>query len=272
MAMNDTNAFVGEGLFPVLRDTTLVLEEEVVAVLLSSKGLKVTRRYQVMHSGDTSETVELGVVCLPAYLLSGEPVEERYKRRLEGAKVSVDGIPKEGVHRIDRLVDAGTHVVVSAKTMAELEDCAESNDGDICGHAWLAFSAQFKPRQVRTVEVTWTAAPSPYRFVDSALDSLSFYSEKFFRGDSVPRIELHFAVEGVELAENVFNVNVEPIKHPGLVQEYRAGRFTWCIQNYVPVKEDYRYRDRMYRHDTLDQEAIERAYRSIVSPSATGEE
>ncbi len=271
MAMNDTDAVVAEGLFPVEGGPALAIQSEKVAVELYAKGLKVTRRYQIENTGPSSAACRLGTSCLLPAVSRRERLGALYDCAYQSTQVSIDGKARDFDRNIARLVDAGSHVKIQARTLEEIQECEKCKDVDICGHAWISFPVAFEPGQERAIDITHTTPEFSPRFMMYALDRLQLYTEKFWCNETVPLVEMQFRVAGIALPEDVFVPQGRNAPHSTPPSGYDKGTFIWRVRDHAPSKERYSYTVRMIHPYAVNREAILDAYRRIAAPRATGD-
>ena len=268
MAMNDTDAVVAEGLFPMEDDLPLTLKSEKVSVLLHPKGLKVMRRYEIQNTGDAALEARLATTCLSVPYNDHRVLATLYEGAYVGTIVTVDGKPVQVERHVGRLIDAGARVILQDRTMAQIGDCEQHNDGDICGHPWVSLPVTFASGQIRTVEVNYEVPDFSPRFVEFTLDRLQLYAEKFWGSDSVRVIEFDFSIEGKALGEDVFLPRGEYAAHSTKPSGYNEGTFTWRIEHYAPSRKTYTYFTHLIHPYAIDMNAISKTYRSILEPSS----
>lgn len=268
MAMNDTDAVVAEGLFPMEDGLPLALKSEKVTVLLHPNGLKVMRRYEIQNTGDASLDARLATTCLSVPYNDDKVLSTLYEGAYVGTMIAVDGNPVQLQRHVGRLVDDGTRVILQERTMSQIGDCEQHNDGDICGHPWVSLPVTFGSDQIRTVEVNYEVPDFSPRFVEFTLDRLQLYAEKFWGSDSVRVIEFDFSIEGKTLGEDVFLPRGEYAAHSTEPRGYKEGTFTWRIEQYSPSRKTYTYFTRLVHSRAIELEAISKAYRSILKPSS----
>lgn len=268
LAMNDTDAVVAEGLFPIEHGLPLALKSERVSVALYPKGLKVMRRYEIENTGESPIKTRLATTCLPIQYHENDRLSELYSAAYASTEGTVDGVSANGERLVGRLVDAGTHVTIQEISLAEIEYCERSNDGDICGQPWISFPVEFAPGQTRTVEINYTKPGFSPRFLEYAFDRLQLYAEKFWCNDSVPVVELDFRVEGIQLEENVFLPRGEFAAYSHPPSRHKDGVFFWRNENYVSTKKNYSYTTRIVHSRAVDLDTIFKCYGAISAPSA----
>ncbi len=268
MAMNDTDAVVAEGLFPMDNTLPLALRSEKVSVALYPKGVRVMRHYEIQNTGDAALEARLATTCLSVPYNDHRVLATLYEGAYVGTIVTVDGKPVQVERHVGRLIDAGALVIVQDRTMAQIGDCEQHNDGDICGHPWVSLPVTFASDQIRTVEVNYEVPDFSPRFVEFTLDRLQLYAEKFWGSDSVRVIEFDFSIEGKTLGEDVFLPRGEYAAHSTKPSGYNEGTFTWRIEHYAPSRKTYTYFTHLIHPYAIDMNAISKTYRSILEPSS----
>jgi hypothetical protein len=191
-ALNDTDALVREGLFPLHGGgAALHIASERVSVTLDRQGhLSTVRTYALRNAGPPA-SYRLGALC------------SQWTRPCR--EVSIEGVRIRFWSRVGRLAVRGHRVTVQEFSRAAIEECETTADGDVCGHVWAEFPLWLDAGQVRTVTVRYATPLPENHFFQDALDALHIYTERFWAGTTIPEIEFRFAIEGATLREEIFS-------------------------------------------------------------------
>lgn len=248
-AMNDTDAVVAMGLFPFDAGSRFLrIEAESLDVLVRPGGCRVRRVYRIACR-DTSGTFRLGTAVLgPDYRSDG------LERALH---VHLDGLPCSLAVRTGRLVDRGASVKVEARTDEEIRDCNEHNDGDICGHTWIEFKADFERGGTRTISLDYApAAQTPWHALEYAIPQLALYTEKFWAGEAVPAVDVRLRPAGWSAPFEAFIPHGPYLKYtkPGFRTD--GGMLHWEIHDYRPDKGPMTYGERLVHPWSINAKSI----------------
>jgi hypothetical protein len=191
LALNDTNALVREGLFPLAGGyAALEIVSETVSVTIRLEGhLSTVRIYRIRNTGKAG-LYRLGALCA------------QWTDPCEG--VRIDGLDIRFWNRTGRLsVKDGSHVETDRFPRAEIDACNETNDGDVCGHVWAEIPIWFDAGATRTVTIQFGTELPENHFFEDALERLTLYTEQYWKNSSAD-FELRFAIEGVRFTKDHF--------------------------------------------------------------------
>ena len=173
---NDTDAVIARGLFPLGRkNPPLVLLSDTVRVSLGPNGVTTTRVYWIRNVGP-SASVQLATIC-GANELDGDCGQVRIG----------PGSPPS--HKaIGYLVDSGAVVAIKQKTRREIEECLKTVDGTVCGQEWTAFAIELRAGDSVRASLQYQTTFNDRYWIESVVEPLHLYTEKFWHSDSVPHV------------------------------------------------------------------------------------
>jgi hypothetical protein len=216
LALNDTNALVREGLFPLAGGgASLEIVSETVTVTLKLEGrLATVRSYRIRNSGKAG-MYPLGVLC------------SQWTDPCEG--IRIDGLDIRFWNRTGRLSVKDGHVETARFPRAEIDACNETNDGDVCGHVWAELPIWLDAGATRTVTIRFGTELEESSFFEDALDRLTLYTEQFWKQNASARFELRFAIEGVRFTKDHFQ-QVPGSRYEMLpISGVDQGAVVWCL-------------------------------------------
>lgn len=254
-AMNDTDAVVARGLFPLgVGNRALEIRSEEVTVTLGHRGVRAVRTYAVRNRGP-ERTFAIGTVC--AYNDPWATAEDCGTLHVDGGRTAL----RTGVAY---LKDAGTNVEVRRKGREAIAACLKHVDGDVCGHLWAFAEVRFRAGQTRRLEYEAPLVPvEPHRFSYQLTDPLYLYTEKFWAGEEVPRVELRLGMVGRPLSIDDFWPRGEYAVHSRAPDEEEEGFVVWRFAPYRPKKEPYTYKFWVVHPYAIDAQRLCRAYEAI---------
>jgi hypothetical protein len=254
---NDTDAVIGRGLFPLGRhNPPLSLLSDTVRIRLGPTGVTTTRVYWIRNHG-ASAAVQLATICGTNQLDAD----------CGGVRIGAASPP---THRaIGYLVDSGGFVAIKQKTRREIEACLKTVDGTVCGQEWITFEIDMrKGESLRAILEYRTPFDDRY-WIESVVDPLYLYTEKFWYGDSVPHVTVWAEVEGGKLSLQSWTPRgpyAQYSRHPtGEVD----GAIYWRLDGYRPVKKQYTYLFRLLHPFSVDHDLIRAAYDEAMTKTGS---
>jgi hypothetical protein len=248
-AMNDTDAVVAMGLIPFGAGTRyLRLEAESLDVELRPSGCQVRRVYRIACR-DSSGTFKLGTdVMGPDFRSNG--LERALRVRVDGSSCSL-------TVRTGRLADRGSLVIVEPRTEEEIRDCDEHNDGDICGHTWIEFDAEFVKGRARTVSLDYGySAKTPWHALEYGISHLALYTEKFWAGETVPTVDVRLRPVGWRAHFESFVPRGYYLKYTRREFRTDGGALRWRIHDFRPNKGVMTYQMSLVHPFSIDSKSI----------------
>lgn len=253
-AGNDTDAVIARGLFPLGRENpSLIILREAVRVSLGPEGVTTKRTYSVRNVGNAS-TARLATICGEPNVLDADCGE-----------VLIGGVAASSRRAIGYLVDSGTFVSTKQVSRREIEECLKTVDGTVCGHEWKAFSIDMHAGEILQVCLQYKAAFDDRYWIESVVSQLYLYTEKFWSGDSVPRLGVWLELQGGKLP-------LQPWMPRGQYAQYSiapkgavAGAIYWQLDGYRPVKKQFTYRFSLLHPWSLDRDQIRTIYDEAIA-------
>jgi hypothetical protein len=256
-AMNDTDAVVADGLFPLAASAgipSLLLEKVDIRLRLLPDGFEKSINYRIRHPGNSRSYVIGYVIDDPAP--GGWYGPYGMKNAETRLTIELDGAPATPKIRTGRLVDEGDHVRIDHRTQAEIDTCNAHNDGDICGHHWAELEVSFGEGQRRNVRVrSLYGWPDNLNYAPDAITrELAIYTEKFWAGRTVPQIEIRLDTSALELSADRFS------PHGGygsrVPTSLTSSEIRWVIRDFAPVKKPMEFGSYMLRPQAVDREVV----------------
>ncbi|HLQ67004.1 MAG TPA: hypothetical protein VK123_07215 [Candidatus Limnocylindrales bacterium] len=237
--MNDTDAVITDGLFPIIVSGAgpLYLDAVSIRVRPFRSGMQKSFEYVVRNAG-RSDTYTFGFAWG------------------DSAKISVDGSNVRSISRVGRLVDNGDRVRIDPKTQAEIDTCNRYNDGNICGHEWVEFTAKMSPGQVRRIHIVTGRIYGGRSSAETILAALSLYSEKFWAGTTIPRVQVTLQTTESGLDARLFKPRGHYARYSRQPQRANARELGWTFIGYKPVKKRYGYVLMLVHPFAVDTSAI----------------
>lgn len=268
--MNDTDAVVADGLFPVLDARAvphLALEEVQTQMGIQRKGFEKTVVYTIINQGNATQ-------ARVGYALDELAGGGRYgPYGVLGDRlptVEVDSRRAATRLRTGRLVDLGERVLIQPRTQAEIDTCNAHNDGDICGHHWLELDVTFGPGQRRKISIR-----KFYRWPDNAsyapdaiAQELVTYAEKFWAGPKVIRIEALVRTGGIgltpaQLIPGAGDSRQRYDEAPSRPQVTRSATYMrWTLHDYRPARKPQEFGIRLVDPRSIDGALLSTKIRS----------
>lgn len=126
-AMNDTDGVRARGLFPLDdNNRSLRILSEVMQVMVTPAGIEVTWTYEIQNNLIEDREFQVGAICSYLDLVTA------------CGRILVDGKAVKVKELLNYLVDEGVTVSSKPLTREQFEGCMKGNDGDLCGHKWIA--------------------------------------------------------------------------------------------------------------------------------------
>lgn len=190
LALNDTNALVREGLFPLAEgvDSLEIVSESVSVTIKLTGRLSTVRSYRLRNIGKAG-LYQLGALC------------SQWTDPCEG--VRIDGLDIRFRNRTGRLSVSEDRVRTARFPRSEIDECNLNNDGDVCGHVWAEFPIWLDAGATRTVTIRFGTELPENSFFEDALGRLTLYTEQYWKNSSAD-FELRFAIEGVRFTKDRF--------------------------------------------------------------------
>ena len=225
-AMNDTNAIVSRGLFPlapVAARELLAIRAESVVVTITRTGFVERRAYVVVNRGPAA-TVDLATIG-EYNVAAPDTVDEDIRVELDRRDLRLR--PKIGL-----LINRGGWVEATSPLSETIERCLETNDGTVCSQDWISFPVEFRTGQERKIVLTFTTRCGPRAALEAAIGRLRFYSEQFWEKASVATavVQLHVGATGVPATR--FNPSGPYLKYSKRPSRISAEVLTWTFRNH----------------------------------------
>ena len=251
---NDTDAVVARGLFPLGKQSpSLAILEETVVVTVEREGTTTVRRYQIHNVGDSGQAY-LATICGGTNTLGAHCGD-----------ISINGTPMGYQRSIGYLVDEGAVVSIRQRSRVEIAKCLEAVDGTVCGHEWALVPIEVGKEDTLEVSLRYRSGFEDRYWFESVASQLYLYTEKFWAGDHVPRIEVWIDLEGASL-------DLESWTPTGMYARYSmaptgvvAGDICWRLDEYKPVKEQYKYQFSLLHPWSVDGDAVRRTHDEVWS-------
>jgi hypothetical protein len=224
--MNDTNAVVGNGIFPdYLGSKALQLISKQDLLQIKEEGFKSKIIYTVENTGPSGDYKFLFYMTRTGYTLNVIKT------------VTVDGAIVNLTPKIGQLADEGSYVKISYMTKKEIDSCRENVDGDICDHEWSEFIVHFSEHESKTMSYEWeTDTPL------SCCVQFSLYSEKFWTNDIIPAVDFVVDLSEMRLPITLFNTSVSSLpEDPQPSVDFKDNLIAMHYVDYKPRKEAYTY-------------------------------
>jgi hypothetical protein len=254
---NDTDGVIARGLFPLGgHNPPLALLSDTVRVRLGPNGLTTTRVYWLRNEG-ASAAVRLATICGANQL------------DLDCGQVQIGASSPPSHRSIGYLVDSGGFVAIKQKTRAAIEACLKTVDGTICGHEWSTFAIDMQAGESLRASLQYQTPFNERYWIESVVEPLHLYTEKFWHGDSVPHVTVWVEVQGGSFTLRSWTPR-------GLYAPYSLrptgevdGAVYWRLDGHRPVKKQYTYLFRLLHPWSVDRDQIRAAYDEAMAKTGS---
>jgi hypothetical protein len=254
---NDTDAVIARGLFPLgQHNPPLALLSDTVRVSLGPTGVTTTRVYWIRNHG-ASAAVQLATICGTNQLDA------------DCGRVQISTLSPPAHRAVGYLVDSGNFVAIKHKTRREIEDCLKSVDGTVCGQEWTTFAIDIQAGESLRAVLQYQTPFDDRYWIESALDPLHLYTEKFWYGDSVPHLTVWAAVEGGKLSLQSWTPRGPYAKYSRQPSGEVDGAIYWRLDGYRPVKKQYTYSLRLLHPFSVDHDLIRASYDKAMAKTGS---
>jgi hypothetical protein len=247
--MNDTDAVIARGIFPVGEAASLCIISEVVTVTLTKHEVEVRRSYEVKNRGPKG-TFAIGTIWkLNSVSLAPE----------DCGVVTLDGDTLDVGTGVAYLRDVGDAVEVEERSIDEVTKRLVGIDGTVVGQVWSWFDVEFEAGETIRIEISFAEMNRKRSINSRVANQLCLYSEKFWACDVVPRIELRLGTDCTDLDIASLTPKGNYAQYsipPGAVDN---GFIVWRQDNYRPNKVKYSYTHRILHSSSIDLRAIREA-------------
>jgi flagellar hook capping protein FlgD len=258
--MNDTNALISRGLFPIIRAGTspdLALEAESLTVTLTGPGVLERRSYVVKNRGP-AKTVEAGTILgINVAAPDTSP---------EAVKVALDGVELPVRARLGLLLNRDGRVVVTSPDPAAIRNCIEHNDGGVCSQDWVMFAIPFEAGQTRRISLEFADQCGPRAAIALAIGRLHFYTEQFWAESKVGAVVARLNANALGVPARDFVPTGQYQRHSTSPTTIEVGELTWRLHGYR--QKDYYGRGLVHPFAVDQEQILDRYLRGIGSSSA----
>ncbi len=259
-AMNDTNALISRGLFPIARagmSPDLALEAESLTVTLTGMGVLERRSYVVKNLGP-AKSLEAGTILR---------INVAVPDMSPGAvKVTLDGVEIPVRAQLGLLLNRGGGVVVTSPDPAVVRNCIEHLDGGVCSQDWVTFAIPFEAGQTRGISLEFASQCGPRAAIALAIARLHFYTEQFWAESKVGAVVARLDVNALGVPARDFVPTGEYLRHSRSPTTIGAKALTWRLHDYR--QKDY-YGWGLVHPFAVDQERILDRYLRGIGSSTT---
>ncbi|MCH7761321.1 hypothetical protein IIA15_08005 [candidate division TA06 bacterium] len=249
--MNDTDGVIEKGLFPLQGggDSLEILSEKI-EIRLTEEGIIVRRSYEIKNNGILGE-FHFGTIC--AYNnLNVTPND--------CGEVRVDGNLQSTEMDTAYLVDKGSIVKIREKSIQEIKKCLEHLDGNICSHVWSSFKTTFEAGEIKHINLEYFEKINPRQFKSQVIFKLRLYTEKFWAGEEIDKIEVRLGIDGYKLPIDILKPSRYTSEYSLPTYSEEDGEIVWRIIKYRPKKTMYSYSYWIVHTDSIDYLSLCQAY------------
>jgi hypothetical protein len=255
---NDTDAVIARGLFPLGRDNpSLLLLAETVRVRLGPEGATTTRLYSVRNAGRGGR-IRLATICGGPNVLDADCGE-----------VLIGGAVPASRRAIGYLVDSGSFVSTRQVSRRAIEECLKTVDGTVCGHEWKTVSIDMQAGETREISLQYKALFDDRYWLESVVSQLYLYTEKFWSGDSIPRLGVWLELHGGKLELPTWMPRGQYAQYSTAPTAAVAGAIYWQLDGYKPVKKQYTYQFALLHSGAIDSDQIRKVYDKAMVQSGS---
>lgn len=246
LCMNDTDAVINRGLFPLGENTQMELLDEHVVVTLTKAGYSIVRDYTILNPGNEGVFQFGSIVKMNTLNIDKKEV----------GVVESGGTTVQVVLDTSYLADTGVDVKVIPKEISKIEECIKHNDGNVCGQIWYSLSLHFMENEEKTIRLSYIIPIDESQFRYELPKLMYLYTEKFWGNRIIPRIELKLGIEGFNSPLDLFTPTGKYAKHSTNPTAREGIYAVWVIEDYEPQKKKYSYSKKLIHPFSLNHEEI----------------
>jgi hypothetical protein len=247
-AGNDTDAVVERGLFPLGRQNPpLTLLSETVRVSVGPNAVTTSRVYRIRNDG-ASAAVQLATICGTNQLDA------------DCGQIRLGAASPASQRHVGYLVDSGGSVTIRPTKRSEIEECLKHLDGNVCGHEWTTHAIRIEPGESVEASLQYHTPFDTEYWIDGVLAPLHLYTEKFWYGDSVPKVTVWAEVPGGKFSLQSWTPRGPYAQYSHPPTGEANGAIYWRLDGYRPVKKQYTYAFRLLHPNSVDHHSIRAAY------------
>lgn len=244
--MNDTDAVINRGLFPLSEDTNLELLDEVVIVTLTKDGYSIVRDYTIVNPGEAGVYQFGSIVKMNSLSVGAKEI----------GIIESNGTTLQVVLDTAYLADTGTNVKIIPKELSKIEYCIEHNDGNVCGQVWSSFDLEFMKNEEKNIRITYLIPIDESQFRYELPGQIYLYTEKFWSNNIIPSIKMKLGIKGFNSPKDLFAPTGNYAKHSTAPTEYESIYAVWVFEDYKPLKKKYSYSKKLLHPFALNHEEI----------------
>ena len=256
-AGNDTDAVIARGLFPLGRQNPpLTLLSETVRVSLGPNGVTTSRAYRIRNEG-RSAAVQLATICGINQLDA------------DCGQVRIGSASPTSRKTIGYLIDSGGSVAIRPKTRREIEKCLKTVDGNVCGQEWTTYAIRMGAGESVRASLQYQTPFDDRYWIESVVDPLHLYTEKFWYGDSVPQVTVWAEVPGGKFSLQSWTPRGPYAQYSHSPSGEVNGAIYWRLDGYRPVKKQYTYSFRLLHPFSVDHRLIRAEYDEAIAKTGS---
>ncbi len=252
-SMNDTDVVINRGIFP-LTDAGKFLEitSVEVEINLTLEGIIEKRTYKIKNKGH-SNTFNLGAILCSNCFSKGEGND--FKIYINGHLIKIE-------EKIGFLRDSGDKVDIFNISRQKCKDALDYNDGTIECHYWGSYEVEINSNKTKNIKIEYFDKYAPIDLAFQVAGRFSLYTEKFWSGDTVPRIKFSLKSDKNMIPVEYFIPDRrEGSKIPDIINN---DELIWFLKNYTPKKDKY-----VYSYDLIHPSAIaDKQLKEIKTPES----